>query len=435
MTNPAMELINEVKGKILELRKKKQKQVENLDKLSVILQVVKAINSSLILDEVLKIVLDNLVSFARADKGCLFLVDGDGKLKCALARNSKGETIDEKSIGYSSSIVENVYSTGEPVCIEDVLNYSELKSRKSIVSLNLKTIICAPLVADSKTIGVVYVDSSKVSEMDKSEILNIFEILAGNAAIAIRNAKLYEKLSKAYEELHSTNEAIIRAERMATKGALAAEIGHEISNYLTVVSINARLISREISKLTTDEKLQNSISSLLSGLSKLKYFVKGLLDTSELKPNRKPSDVNKIIKETIQFLQPLPRYRPVKFIEELDPELPPVNLDPLQFQQVLINLYKNSTDARKDVTIITRSYYDPDEKQVEVRVLDNGPGIPPEIKEKLFNINLTTKSNGHGFGLMVCKKIIENHGGKIELRSEIGAGTEFIIKLPVTAQV
>ena len=68
---------------------------------------------------------------------------------------------------------------------------------------------------------------------------------------------------------------------------------------------------------------------------------------------------------------------------------------------------------------------------IEIRVADNGPGIPPEVREKLFNINLTTKPEGHGYGLMICKKIIENHNGKIEVISEVGNGTEFIISIPV----
>jgi len=224
---------------------------------------------------------------------------------------------------------------------------------------------------------------------------------------------------------------MIKAERMATRGALASEIGHELSNYLTIISINAKLISREIAKISQDEKLNNSISSLLSGINKMKYFIRGLLDSAEMKPNKQPSNINNIIKETIQFVQPLSRYSIAKFVDELDPELPLVNIDPFQFQQLLINLYKNATDARKDATIITRTYFDKELNKIEIRVADNGPGIPPEVREKLFNINLTTKPEGHGYGLMICKKIIENHNGKIEVISEVGNGTEFIISIPV----
>lgn len=427
-----MDILNEVRKKITDVKRKiEELEGEKHRNLEIILNVVKAINSSLTLEDVLKIALDNLISLARADKGCLFLVNGDGELKCALASNSKGEIIDEGTIAYSKSIVRDVYLSGEPIVIENISGYDDFMKKESILALNLKTIICVPLIVDSERIGVVYVDSTRVSEINKNEILQLFEILAGHVAIAIRNAKLYEKLSKAYKDLQSANEAMIKAERMATRGALASEIGHELSNYLTIISINAKLISREISKISQDEKLNNSISSLISGINKMKYFIRGLLDSAEMKPNKQPYNINNLVKETIQFIQPLSRYSAVKFIEELDPEVPPANIDPFQFQQILVNLYKNATDARKDATIITRTYFDREFNRIEIRVADNGPGIPPEVREKLFNINLTTKPDGHGYGLMICKKIVENHNGKIEVISEIGVGTEFIISIPV----
>ena len=321
------EIFEEVKKKITDVKKRiEELEGEKHRNLEIILNVVKAINSSLILDEVLKIVLDNLISLAKANKGCLFLVNGDKNLKCALARNSKGETLDEEAIAYSKSIVQDVYSSGEPIVIEDIINYEDFMRKESIIALNLKTIICVPLTVDGQILGVVYVDSNRVTEINKNEILQLFEILDGHAAIAIRNAKLYEKLSKAYIDLQSANEAMIKAERMATRGALASEIGHELSNYLTIISINAKLISREIAKISQDEKLNNSISSLLSGINKMKYFIRGLLDSAEMKPNKQPSNINNIIKETIQFVQPLSRYSIAKFVDELDPELPLVCL-------------------------------------------------------------------------------------------------------------
>ncbi len=427
-----IDIFEEVRKKITDVKKRiEELEGEKHRNLEIILNVVKAINSSLILDEVLKIVLDNLITLAKADKGCIFLVNGDENLKCALARNSKGETLNEEAIAYSKSIVQDVYSTGEPIAIEDIVNYEDFKKKESIIALDLKTIICVPLMVDNQIMGVVYVDSNRVTEINKNEILQLFEILAGHVAIAIRNAKLYEKLSKAYLDLQATNEAIIKAERMATRGALASEIGHELSNYLTIISINAKLISREIAKISQDEKLNNSVSSLLSGINKMKYFIRGLLDSAEMKPNKQLTNINNVVRETIQFIQPLSRYSIAKFVEELDPDVPPVNIDPFQFQQLLINLYKNATDARKDATITTRTYFDKEFSKIVIRVADNGPGIPPEVREKLFNINLTTKPEGHGYGLMICKKIVENHNGKIEVISEVGNGTEFIISIPI----
>jgi len=96
------------------------------------------------------------------------------------------------------------------------------------MNLELQTIICSSLQTRDEKIGVIYVDSKFIQAVDKASIVNLFEILAGQAAIAIKNARLYENLKRAYEDLTQANQHIIQSERMAMKGELAAEVSHEL---------------------------------------------------------------------------------------------------------------------------------------------------------------------------------------------------------------
>jgi len=108
-----------------------------------------------------------------------------------------------------------------------------------------------------------------------------------------------------------------------------------------------------------------------------------------------------------------------------------LDIDPGQIQQVLINLYANAADAMGEGQIETTTRYDKEENRVSVVVTDHGPGMPEGIVMRIFDSGFTTKDTGHGFGLAICARIIENHGGTVDVASEVDVGTTFTLMLPV----
>ncbi len=394
-----------------------------------ILAVVKMINNSLVLDEVLRLVVDNSIDVAKAERGFLLLADNDGKLQCKLGRNSQRVSLSPEEVDISHTIVDDVYQTGESVFIENAQTDDHFDQRQSIVSLSLQTILCSPLIVKNEKVGVIYVDSRSILAVKKNEIIDLFEILAGQAAIAIKNAQLYEKLSIAYNELEEANEQVLKFERMASRGEMAAEVSHELKNSLAVVMLQLQSLESFSHRVSAEER-QKKIEHAIEALKKTISFTSALIETSAFKTNKHLCDVNEVISDFVKFIKILPQFRNSMFETTVDENVPHLVLDKQQLQQVLLNLVTNAVEAYSEATINIRTLYDHEKGQVRISVGDNGPGIIDEVRKMLFLQKITTKVNGHGYGLPICKKILENHNGTIEVDSVVGQGTSFHLLVP-----
>jgi hypothetical protein len=381
----------------------------------------------------LELVIDEAIRIAKAQRGFLMLAGENGKLEFAVGRDAQGQTIKAESFQISSSVLEDVFSTGETLCIENALNDERFEQRKSIMNLELQTIICSSLHTREEKIGVIYVDSKFIQAVDREKIVSLFEILAGQAAIAIKNARLYDNLKRTYEELKKANEYIIQSERMAMKGELAAEVSHELKNLVAVVLLNLDLMHRKAG-IVSSEEIKSLVEKTIAGARKIEGFSKSLLTRKRASSKLLPGSLNKITADFVEFLRFLPKFKKNSITAVLGDEIPPVNLDVDQIQQVLLNLVNNSVEAKATAAIELRTESAPDGKTVRLTVKDDGPGIDEEILDRLFTEKVTTKADGHGYGLPICKQIIEGHGGSIEVRSEKGLGVTFVLSFPISSE-
>jgi signal transduction histidine kinase len=221
---------------------------------------------------------------------------------------------------------------------------------------------------------------------------------------------------------------LIQAEKLAMAGQMSAEIGHELKNYLTVVMGHTELLLAN-PKLDGEERIERSLNAISDQLARMEQFASGLMDLAMLRSKTEPSSLNTLIEKLIAFIQGQSRFRQVEFSLNLDNELPLLNIDLGQIQQVLINLYANAADAMGKGLIETHTYLDGE--RVAVVVTDHGPGMSEDILLHIFDSGFTTKDTGHGFGLAICKRIIENHGGTVDVVSETGVGTTFTLTFGV----
>ena len=407
------------------------KQNKGLD-LVAILNIVRKINNSLVLNDVLELVTDEAIRIAKADRGFLMLAQNNGALQFVVGRNSKGTSIPSDSFQVSSSVLEDVFSTGESLCIENALNDERFERRQSIMNLELQTIICSPLHTHDEKIGVIYVDSKYIQAVDKAEILSVFEILAGQAAIAIKNAGLYQNLKQAYEELKEANNHIVQSERMAMKGELAAEVSHELKNLVAIVLMNLELMQMKAGKISSEE-ISKIVEKTISGVRKIEGFSKNLLTRKRATSSLVRGSLNKVVADFAEFLKFLPKSRRNTVSLTLARDLPPIDMDIDQIQQVLLNLVNNSFEACPEASIEMITYNDATTGVVRLTLSDNGPGIDETIIDRLFSEKVTTKVNGHGYGLPICKQIIEGHGGTISVESKRGGGVTFTMTFPASA--
>jgi len=398
--------------------------------LEMVLNVVRKINTSLVLSDVLDLVLDEAIRITRAERGFLMLANDKRYLEFVAGRDCSGRSLRAEGFEISRSVLEDVFTTGESLCVENARNDARFENRQSVLYLELETIICSPLRTPEETIGVIYVDSKSIQAVDKEDILYLFEILAGQAAIAIKNARLYQDLKNTYEDLRHANEQIIKSERMAMKGELAGQVSHELRNIVAVVILQLDVLRHKLMTISPEE-LRSTVEKTIAAARKIEGFSHGLLTGSRAEGKLLPASPNDICRAFIDFIKVLPRFKGTTLSLSLAERVPAIAMDTDQIEQVLLNLANNAVEACGEADITVQTEYDVVGDVVRISVQDNGPGIEEAVRNKLFDEKITTKPDGHGYGLPICRQIIERHGGSIRLESQKGHGTKFIMTFPV----
>lgn len=299
--------------------------------------------------------------------------------------------------------------------------------------------VLAPLHHHDERLGYLLITS--LTQLGENE-LRVMSSVSRQAALALRNAQLYEalrgyanELEQRVEartaELKAAQEQLIRSEKLASLGRLSREIAHEINNPLQpiMVSLDDALENVEAKRPVEAEGLRIAIEEV----KRIQRIVKRLLDFA--RPDRGgvvSADMNQVIHEILTLTGRQLEKRHVKIETELE-NVPKIRLNPDQIKQVILNLAINAADAmegRQNSLLAIRLWHD--EKYVHVNIKDNGEGIPTEHLQHIFEPFFSTKKEGSGIGLAVSHSLVEAHGGKIDVQSEVGVGTEFRISLPKT---
>jgi len=245
---------------------------------------------------------------------------------------------------------------------------------------------------------------------------------------------LIKEASARYIALERAKDELISTERLAAKGEMAEEIGHELNNSLAAISARAQFFLMGVGTMTP-EKAQENAKIIFEQASAMAVLTKGLMDFSHKVARKQPTRLNDVIRKTVEFITPQNKYERVEFHLDLSEDVPSLNLDPGQVQQVLLNLFSNAADALRGAKsamprIVVRTRLKLAAGQVELTIEDNGPGLPDEAMRRLFEPHFTTKPEGHGIGLPASYRIIQNHGGRISAQNVAGSGARFTITLP-----
>ncbi|MEE8168501.1 MAG: ethylbenzene dehydrogenase-related protein [Candidatus Hydrothermarchaeales archaeon] len=243
----------------------------------------------------------------------------------------------------------------------------------------------------------------------------------------IRSLKYYSaEVETKMEELRKSQEQLVKSERMASIGQLAASVGHELRNPLGVIKNVSYYLSMALAE--KDEKVKKHLNILERELDTSNKIITDLLDFSrgEIEPTFGEANINAILKDTLARASVPDNVK----VETYLADLPSMRVDGEQLQRVFLNMISNAVHAMPDggkLIIRTKSKGN----SVEIEFEDTGKGISKEDIKKIFEPLFTTKAKGIGLGLAICKQIIDGHGGTIDAVSAVDQGATFIIKLPV----
>jgi Signal transduction histidine kinase regulating C4-dicarboxylate transport system len=261
---------------------------------------------------------------------------------------------------------------------------------------------------------------------------------AVNRKLTAANQTLKEEITKraqAEEQLHQQQAELAHAQRLSTIGEIMAVMAHELSQPLTAISSYmdgaARRFGSEIKANPTLGEILDQTAKLARRAAEIVHTLRGFVRKQDL--DWQSVDINKVIQETLSLLSAEARKRKVTITVNLASELPYLQGDVVQLQQLLVNLIVNGMEAMeatsaagRRLTLRTSVNAKP---EIEISVSDTGPGFTSDVANRIFDPFVTTKKQGLGLGLSICRSIVEAHGGRISAHSK--AGATFIVTLPI----
>lgn len=294
--------------------------------------------------------------------------------------------------------------------------------------------VTVPVSRADSLLGLIMVGFPHNATIIERADLKLLSISANQLALSLENLELLEETQKAYARLKELQDETIQLEKMAARGEMSAEVGHELNNFLGVVAGNLSLLEFHLQKGNYTE-LEKHVRAITDNVEKIKKFTSNLMELTPISSTKETIYFDNLLAEVADYLKPQRRFQGVTITLMPIEHNVPFEADSIHIQQLLYNLFNNAADAtvgchKRDITV--QCELNPDGDTFGFRISDTGVGIEPELLSRLFNEKFTTKQSGHGFGLVVCKRIVENHGGKISIDSTPGVGTSIRIDFPLT---
>lgn len=401
-------------------------------RLEAMARVSASLASTLDLAQLLDVVIDSIMQVMPADAGFVMLVDrGTGDFIPKAIRRRSGD-VQEPQINVSRHILEHAINERAAIMTADAMSDERFEALDSVQDLRIRSAICAPLVHGEEALGTIFLESHSATGAFSQQDVELLMAIAGQAATAIENARLYTDLRQTFESLQAAHHQLLCSERLSTVGALSASIAHDMANIVTPLKPLLKLLVRDHD---VDSESLESLNRQMDRLTALLERIMSFSKTDRLQLG--PVQVNDILPKTMTLIRSEIHHRGVELVMDLDERLPTVMADAPQLDRVFLNITLNALEAMEDseervLTVKTER----DGEEVAISFIDTGPGISVQNQEKLFEPLFTTKASGTGLGLHSCKRIVEDeHGGAIEVDSLEGIGATFTVRLPVAPEM
>jgi len=384
-------------------------------KLRGLLTACRAINSSLVLDEVLNRVMDAALQVTGAEKGFLLLVEQDGSLNPCASRNLDEARLRGETIPASLSLIRKAirskrsvhYVPGDPEGIGEA-------GSASIVRLKLQTVMCTPILARGEPTGILYIDHRGALEGAITEDLEILEALADQASVAIENARLSEQM--------------IMTERLSAVGRMVSSIVHDLNGPITGIHAALHLVMRD----PAAPKAQELLGLIGEEAQRMTGMTKEVLDfcRGRMELRTEPVSLRIFLGRVARAVHAEMSARSIRVLVALRDDVT-LMIDPARMERVFRNLLRNASEAMPgggEVRVGGAIAAD----RLVISVTDSGCGMTEEVRRRAFEPFYTSgKETGSGLGMAIASSIISAHGGAVEVESAPGKGTTIRVVLPL----
>lgn len=412
---------------------------ERYDAYDTLVQFSKSLVSILELRSLTKEIVQTLARVMNIKTASLFVLDKEQGLYALAAHYGAGTSNPSTALIQLDAELTRELMKAETALVQEEVAYDAQETRSMRVLDILKALdaeVCIPLLNKDRLVGFCNLGQRMNHGMYSNEELSLLRTLAQHAAIAIDNALLYEDLRRSQLLMR-------RTDRLRSLETMAGGFAHEIRNPLTSIKTFIQLAPGR----RDDAEFMEQFSQVVcDDVERIERLIQEILDYARyMTPKLTVENLNDIVTSCLYFIDVKASSKAIVIHRDLDGEVPDVKLDRQQIKQVLLNLLINAMEAIGDgggrLTVRTRKRLkDLNEAWVQIEVGDSGPGILPKDLDHIFDPFYTTKHSsgereGTGLGLTIAHQIVQEHGGYIEVSSEIGRGTTFFVNLPVNPPV
>jgi len=414
-----------------------------IKQLMAIQETGKAILSVLDFDQLLNVIMNILSNVCKINRAMIMLVNSEEDcLEHLYGFGFDGDVPEAVKdyrvpLGRVSNILARVASTGRSEYVPEVDSSNLRKENVIIRHGKPRSVFVVPLITRSKVIGVIATDASHGEEIPK-ETRETMGFFAPQIAIAIENARLYNRLQDQMMELKRSHALLSRTEKFAFLGNLAARLAHEIKNPMTAIGTFLQMLPQ---KYDDEEFRQEFREIALEETMRVNNLITELLDlVKQRETHFEFNDIHDLIDKMILLISPQSNAKKIEVVRRFDPAIGQVWLDYEKMKEVILNLLSNALESIPmggEIEIVTRiCKKNKKAKNICIEIRDDGEGIPESMIENIFDPYFTTKHksnihNGTGLGLFIAHKNMRDHGGSIEVNSKVNVGTTFFLTLPV----
>ena len=391
------------------------------------------VNSTLDLMEVLDNAMKYVEELMDAEASSIFEVDHErDELFFRLARGKGGSMAREIRLSMGEGITGWVAREGKPLLVADVYQDKRFSPRMDkYTGFKTRSIIGVPMKHKGRLIGVLEVLNKRGGPFEEED-LELLTVVGNQIGIAMENARLYQRLQEKFtltaEELKKTQQKLIQNERLGALARLSQGVAHEVRNPVMSIGGFARRLKR---KLSPGDSAYKYVEIILKELARLEKMVQDVENYANMRePEFREVNLKKLIEHALEEWRQNWARPNIQVHLDLPGEEITFPGDEWLLSLVLKNLFRNAREAMTSGGKLSIAAY-PQGRQIIIEVADTGSGIPPEDLPQVFDPFFTSNPQGSGLGLTSVHRIVSEHNGEISVKSTVGEGTEFRIRLPL----